>query len=91
MKNDPQAFAYWLQGFVELNGELPTQAQWDSIVKHLNLVFDKITPEVKTDYSIEQIIKGEDPNIPAFSNTEWMEYYKKLSPWKDTKSMEIFC
>lgn len=38
-------FAYWLQGFVEINGDVPTQAQWDIIKDHLQLVFKKETPE----------------------------------------------
>lgn len=40
-----ESFAYWLQGFVELNGgQIPTEDQWRSIVEHLNLVFKKVTP-----------------------------------------------
>jgi hypothetical protein len=38
-------FAYWLHGYAELNpGQPPTQAQWELIVAHLDLVFDKVTP-----------------------------------------------
>jgi hypothetical protein len=36
-------FCYWLQGFAELNGEAPTPAQWELILEHLNLVFNKKT------------------------------------------------
>lgn len=40
-------FAYWLNGFVELNGgALPTPAQWKSIQEHLAAVFKKVTPAV---------------------------------------------
>lgn len=43
-----EQFAYWLQGFTELNaGTMPTPAQWKSITEHLNLVFKKITPAVQ--------------------------------------------
>ena len=42
-----QEFAYWLQGFVELHGEMPTPEQWRSIKEHLALVFVKVTPQVK--------------------------------------------
>lgn len=42
----PESFVYWLQGFVELNdGEMPTQAQWKSIVEHLSTIFNKVTPK----------------------------------------------
>lgn len=41
-------FAYWLQGFVELNGQQPNEAQWQSIKEHLATVFNKVTPPVQT-------------------------------------------
>ena len=35
-------FAYWLQGFVEMNnGKEPTKAQWKMIKDHLQLIFVK--------------------------------------------------
>lgn len=40
----PEQFAYWLQGFVELNGSLPSETQWLQIKDHLKLVFEKRTP-----------------------------------------------
>jgi hypothetical protein len=42
----PEQFAYWLQGYVELHGEEPTTAQWDSIKEHLSTVFIKVTNPV---------------------------------------------
>jgi hypothetical protein len=40
-----EQFSYWLNGFVELNGDQqPTAAQWKSITEHLNTVFVKVTP-----------------------------------------------
>ncbi|WP_447897997.1 hypothetical protein [Stenotrophomonas sepilia] len=42
----PEQFAYWMQGFAELNGAAPTQEQWDSIREHLKTVFHKVTPPV---------------------------------------------
>lgn len=42
----PEQFAYWLQGFVELNVQQPTDAQWDSIKEHLQTVFKKVTSSV---------------------------------------------
>lgn len=44
---DAPQFALWLQGFAELNAEPPTKEQWQSIREHLQLVFTKVTPEVK--------------------------------------------
>ena len=43
MNNDQ--FAYWLQGFVEMNGgKEPTKEQWKMIKDHLQLCFKKMTP-----------------------------------------------
>lgn len=41
-----EQFAYWLQGFVELNGDMPNPEQWQSIKEHLATVFVKVTPRV---------------------------------------------
>lgn len=43
-----QDFVYWLNGFVELGGdkEPPTAEQWKSIVEHLQLMMNKVTPPV---------------------------------------------
>lgn len=45
----PESFAYWLQGFAELNPsmEQPSPEQWKSITEHLKTVFVKVTPEVQ--------------------------------------------
>lgn len=41
----PEQFAYWLQGFAELNnGTPPSAEQWKSIREHLATVFKKVTP-----------------------------------------------
>lgn len=45
---EPRDFCYWLQGFCELTAQAPTQQQWDVIMEHLNLVFDKRTSVVST-------------------------------------------
>lgn len=40
-------FAYWLNGFVEMNdGAMPTAVQWKAIQDHLALVLKKVTPPV---------------------------------------------
>lgn len=41
-----EQFAYWLQGFAELNPTMsqPTPEQWKSINDHLKTVFVKVTP-----------------------------------------------
>lgn len=42
----PEQFAYWLQGYAELNEQPPTAEQWQSIREHLATVFHKVTPPV---------------------------------------------
>jgi hypothetical protein len=42
----PEQFAYWLQGYVELIGNRPSEARWKAIKEHLATVFVKVTPEV---------------------------------------------
>ena len=43
-----EQFAYWLQGFAELNGGAPpTAEQWASIQDHLKTVFTKVTPPLR--------------------------------------------
>ena len=44
----PENFVYWLNGFVELNGNSPTPEQWQSIKEHIQLVMTKVTPPVKS-------------------------------------------
>ena len=47
-----EQFAYWLQGFVEINGgKQPTKEQWQIIQDHLKTIFHKVTP----DYSSSQL------------------------------------
>lgn len=42
----PENFCYWLKGFVELNGiESLSKTQVQIVNDHLNLVFDKVTPD----------------------------------------------
>lgn len=57
----PDQFAYWLQGFVEMNPNvMPTEKQWCVIQEHLKLVFKKVTPEyipVSSDIDVKDIFK----------------------------------
>lgn len=46
-----EQFAYWLNGFVELNGQGPNPDQWESIKEHLSTVFMKITPKMPPVYA----------------------------------------
>lgn len=39
----PEQFAYWLQGYAELNDAPPSAEQWAMIRAHLDTVFEKVT------------------------------------------------
>lgn len=42
---DHSSFCYWLHGYMELtNGAHPTPQQWETIKDHLELIFNKVTP-----------------------------------------------
>lgn len=57
-------FAYWLQGFVELNdGKMPTAAQWKSIKEHLAECFVKVTPPLDKPKA-----KTKDENLGSIIN-----------------------
>ena len=45
MENDPKAFVFWLQGYLELSGATTLNEQQVRVIKeHLALVLDKKTP-----------------------------------------------
>ena len=35
-----KGFCYWLQGYAELSAPPPTESQWTTIRKHLDMVFE---------------------------------------------------
>jgi hypothetical protein len=47
-------FAYWLQGFFEVSqADELTKEQVQEIKNHLELVFNKVTPDYNTDYFLK--------------------------------------
>lgn len=65
---DALNFCYWLQGFVETrDSDPPNKLQWDTIVDHLNLVFDKQTPDRKAKPGVldELLKRAGVPRPPA--------------------------
>ena len=63
----PEQFAYWLQGFVELQEtDRPSQQQWDMIKEHLTTVFKKKTKLVRTPWNNQTTIKNAGSLTPKF-------------------------
>ena len=92
-----QQFAYWLQGFAELNPQPPTVEQWQSIREHLATVFKKVTPEVKrvppnVDLSNNEALKRylEKNNAPLPTLPNWPPY-QPYSLDQNARPGEIIC
>ena len=63
----PEAFTYWLQGFVEIaNTDTISEKQWQIIKDHLKLVFDKKTPDRNETYV--------PPSLTKLSDIDWTKY-----------------
>lgn len=62
-----QEFCYWLQGYAELAGERPTEAQWATIREHLKLVFTKVTGHEGMDDILDQMRRHmpDAPRLPT--------------------------
>lgn len=44
----PEQFVYWLQGFSEISGDLPTDEQWGLIQSKLSEVMERLSEEQAT-------------------------------------------
>lgn len=59
----PDKFCYWLKGFTELHGALPTEEQWKHIKEHLDMVFDHAAPSMVDLHKVPAIDSGYSPPI----------------------------
>lgn len=66
-----EQFTYWLQGAIELGGVKEFNEQQTTIIQdHLNVVFNKITPN-RNLYTGPKLGVGIDPNF-AIDPKKWM-------------------
>jgi hypothetical protein len=66
----PQDFCYWLKGYFEINGEAKITPKQAQIIKdHLDLVFEKVTPDRAT----FEPTKFEKQTDPPEEKIDWME------------------
>lgn len=66
----PEQFAYWLNGFVELNpNAMLTLTQWQIVKDHLALVHQKVTPNRVPDrFQWHMTDTAQNPfNVPAIT------------------------
>lgn len=75
---DAPQFALWLQGFAELNTEPPTKEQWQSIREHLQLVFTKVTPEVKKSAPVD--LSGNEDLRKMLESARRAQGYQPMQP-----------
>lgn len=66
----PEQFVYWLQGYAELGGPVPTPEQWQIITDHLKHVFDKRTPS-RTPVQLPLDFSQPPAQPPFRHNTDW--------------------
>lgn len=81
----PENFAYWLNGFAEMNGgAMPTAAQWKAIQDHLALVFKKVTPPVgETKIKVNVDTEGAQKSIDDLKKAydELTKKAQEAPPW----------
>lgn len=58
-----EQFAYWLQGYAELNAAPPTAEQWQSIRDHLATVFNKVTPPIQWPSPLQPAVPLQSPGM----------------------------
>lgn len=71
----PEQFAYWLQGFAELNNKQPTPEQWVMIMQHLQTVFVKVTPPLMQPFKMPWSLPV-TPTFPSYPERPWLDTYK---------------
>ena len=76
---EPLQFCYWLQGFAEINGQPPTEAQWQAIREHLQTVFEKKTPKYipRNTTAVPVYIPRKKTAVPVADSIEWSESCEK--------------
>jgi hypothetical protein len=72
-----QQFAYWLQGFAELNPDPPTADQWKSIREHLAMVFKKVTPPVASPINLG----GDKRLADLLEESRKKQFIQPQNPW----------
>lgn len=62
----PEQFTYWLQWFVEIAWDTPSEQEWSIIKDHLATVFNKVTP--KYPWIWTQPIRPIQPTTQPYTN-----------------------
>lgn len=86
----PENFVYWLNGYVELNGSIPNEQQWESIKDHLQLVMDKKSPVRNVFLETNSLEEHMEKVAEQFKeNPEWQQQLLKdrINP----KDLQIDC
>ena len=84
----PQDFCTWLQGYIELGGSTPDEAQWEMIKEHLQLVFKKETSSFK---DIKKVIEESREIINPQPYPSWWENDKYFLKPNEGLPLQITC
>jgi hypothetical protein len=61
----PEQFCYWLQGRAEMQPNNPPSAdEWRMIADHLQTVFKKVTPAIKTESLPDYLKRAQEQRQP---------------------------
>ena len=87
----PEQFAYWLQGFAEINDVAPTEDQWKIICDHLKLVFKKVTPE-RLEIKPIELEPIKNPDFPITWPRPWEPYpLPRFTEKSDPLPNQVIC
>lgn len=83
-----EQFAYWLQGFAEINGNVPNPLEWNMIKEHLATCFVKVTstwePPLSTEEILEQLRENDMRKfVKGMPNETPMYEYRTTIPLND--------
>jgi hypothetical protein len=84
----PENFAYFLQGYFEISGATYlSEAQTQVVKDHLDLVFNKVTPNRTTATLLDKLDQPKNP-IEVCSKPKFDEMYKKIT---EGRKEERYC
>jgi|HubBroStandDraft_6_1064221.scaffolds.fasta_scaffold363203_2 hypothetical protein len=81
----PDQFCYWFQGFAELHGGIPTPEHWESIKRHLELVFRPVTKSPDEDQvRARSLTETEKSIIKAMAEKPPKAIRRPIPQYRDT-------
>lgn len=79
----PEEFCRWLKGYAELAGDgavILTAVQWKIVKDHLNLVYNKVTPERRYEPITLPNLDENTKTLPYYPHQPFVPTYKDGGP-----------